>query len=463
MRKILVVDDDPQMRFFLTQALRREEYEIDVAEDGASAIERAREQTYDLALMDVKLPDMNGLDVMREVRKIQPDLVVVVITAHGTRDTALEAVRRGAYDYFTKPLKVEELRVVIRRALERVTLNGQIEELKRQLHDREQFSLIVGQSERMLEMIRNLEKLCRVDTTVLILGESGTGKELIAQAVHGNSSRKDRPFVQVNCAAIPPQLLESELFGHKKGSFTDAKADREGKFQAANGGTLILDEIGDMDQNLQAKILRALENRIIEPVGSNTAVSVDLRVIASTNRDLSQMVRDGAFREDLFYRLAVFTVTVPPLRDRDGDVPLLARHFVRMYSEWLDKPITGITDASMAALSAYDWPGNVRELKNCIEFAAVMTERDVIDVADLPPQVVRKAGHVAEAASPDGRVPLDETVARMEKQIIIDTLRKTGVVQSRAAEILGITERSMWHRVKKYGIDIEALRAELKA
>ncbi|HRU06774.1 MAG TPA: sigma-54 dependent transcriptional regulator [Candidatus Brocadiia bacterium] len=460
MRRILIVDDDPQMRFFLQQALKKEDYVVDVAEDGARGVALGVEGKHDVTLMDVKLPDMSGLDAMREIKKARPETLVIVITAFDSRDVALEAVKRGAYDYFTKPLKVEELWVIIRRALDRVALSEELADLKEALRDREKFSLIVGQSPKLTEMLRGLQKLCKVDSTVMVLGESGTGKELVAQAVHNNSSRANKPFVKVNCAAIPAPLLESELFGYRKGAFTDARQDKEGKFQAANGGTLLLDEIGDMTLELQAKILRALETREIERVGSTAPERVDLRIIASTNRDLEQMVQKGEFREDLFYRLAVFKVHVPPLRERVGDVPLLARHFVRTYSEWLNKPVSGLTDGALTALNAYDWPGNVRELKNCIEFAAVMTERDVIDVSDLPPQVTRRGG-VVDGAEVGGRIPLDETLNRIEKRIIMDTLSRTGGVQAKAAEILGITERSMWHRVKKLKIDVEAVKTKI--
>jgi len=459
-RRILIVDDDPQMRFFLQQALKKEDYVVDVAEDGARGVALGVEGKHDVTLMDVKLPDMSGLDAMREIKKARPETLVIVITAFDSRDVALEAVKRGAYDYFTKPLKVEELWVIIRRALDRVALSEELADLKEALRDREKFSLIVGQSPKLTEMLRGLQKLCKVDSTVMVLGESGTGKELVAQAVHNNSSRANKPFVKVNCAAIPAPLLESELFGYRKGAFTDARQDKEGKFQAANGGTLLLDEIGDMTLELQAKILRALETREIERVGSTAPERVDLRIIASTNRDLEQMVQKGEFREDLFYRLAVFKVHVPPLRERVGDVPLLARHFVRTYSEWLNKPVSGLTDGALTALNAYDWPGNVRELKNCIEFAAVMTERDVIDVSDLPPQVTRRGG-VVDGAEVGGRIPLDETLNRIEKRIIMDTLSRTGGVQAKAAEILGITERSMWHRVKKLKIDVEAVKTKI--
>jgi len=458
MSRILIVDDDPQMRFFLAQALKKEAYEVDIVADATGALQRVRSDSYALVLMDVRLPDMNGLDAVREVKKQDPKTVVIVMTAYGSRDTALEAIKRGAYDYFTKPFKVEELRIVIRRALDKVELSKQVEKLKRQLRDREKFGLMVGQSEKFLEMLQRLEKLCRVESTVLLTGESGTGKELAAQAIHENSPRAKKPFIKVNCAAIPETLLESELFGYRKGAFTDASKDKPGKFQAADGGTLLLDEIGDMNLELQSKILRALEQNEVERVGSVIPEKVDVRIIASTNQNLEKMVEEGRMRQDLYYRLAVFQIELPPLRERIGDVPLLARHFMRMYSEWLDKPVTGITDDAMVALNSYEWPGNVRELKNCIEVATTMTESDMIDVGDLTPQVVGK-GASEDALHGSGTMLLDDTLARIEKRLIIDALRKTGGVQSRAAEMLGINERSMWHRVKKYGIDVNSLRS----
>jgi len=458
MRKILVIDDDPQMRFFLDQALKTEDYEVMLAEDAEKGLELMESEVFSLVMTDVRLPGMSGLDAVREVKRLNPKAVVIVMTAYSAKDTALEAVKRGAYDFFAKPFKVGEMRTVIRRALERIELTEQIDQLRSELRNRDKFSMLIGQSEPFLKMLGRIEKIALVGSTVLIVGESGTGKELVAQAVHENSTRTGHPLVRVNCAAIPETLLESELFGYKKGAFTHATTNKEGKFQAANGGTLFLDEIGDMNMDLQAKILRALEQQEVERVGSAIPEKVDVRVIAATNKPLEKLLQEKRFREDLYYRLAVFQIRVPALRDRPGDVPLLVRHFVRMYAELFEKPLTGVSDEAMALLAAYPWPGNVRELKNCIEAASVMTERDVIDIGDMPPQVAKGSSDALDQHGP--KRSLDEMVSKFELQMVLDALRKAGGVQAKAAQLLGINERSMWHRVKKHNINVDALRSE---
>jgi len=455
-RKLLVIDDDPQMRFFLEQALKTENYDITLAESAEEGLEHLRQENFGLIMTDVRLPGMSGLDALREIKSINPQAVVIVMTAFSSRDTALEAVKRGAYDFFPKPFKVSEMRIVIRRALERVELTEEIDKLKRELHNREKFTALVGQGEPFLDMLSRLEKVAPIPSTVLIVGESGTGKELVAEAIHDNSTRAGKPLVKINCAAIPATLLESELFGYKKGAFTHATSDREGKFQAAHTGTLVLDEMGDLSLDLQAKLLRALEQQEVQRVGSAVPEQVDVRVVASTNRPLEKLLEEKKFREDLYYRLAVFQVRVPPLRDRLGDIAVLARHFVKMYADLFDKPLVGLTDDAVAVLNAYNWPGNVRELKNCIEAASVMTDRDIIDVGDLPPHVV--SGRGSDDLDGQGKFFLDETLSRIEKQMILDALTRTNGVQVKAAQLLGINERSMWHRVKKYDIEVASFQ-----
>ncbi len=461
MNRILVVDDDPQIRFFLDQALRDEDYDLTICPDAETALKQmTTSQRYDLVLMDVRLPKMNGLDALREIKRTDPRALVIVMTAYSSKDTAMEALRRGAHDYFNKPFKVDELRTVVRRALEKAKLIRDAEEAGPAPVDRDSFGPLVGQSEPFMNMLRRIERVAKVDSTVLIVGESGTGKELVAQAIHDHSPRKNNPIVKINCAAIPDTLLESELFGYKMGAFTNADSDKEGKFQAAHTGTLVLDEIGDMDMDLQAKILRALEQQEVQRVGSTKTEKVDVRAIASTNQALEEMTRNGKFREDLYYRLAVFQIEVPALRDRFGDIPPLARHFVKQYAEWFDRPITGLTDDALAVLTTYDWPGNVRELRNCIEVAAVMADGDLIDVEALPPYLTGNQGSAKELAKAAQKSSLDETLTRIEKHILMDTLRKAGGVQAKAASMLGISERSMWHRVKKYEIPVGAVKSE---
>ncbi len=458
-RRILVIDDDPQMRFFLEQALKTEDYEITLVETAEEGLDQMRSHEFSLVMTDVRLPGMSGLDALREIKTINPQAVVIVMTAYSSKDTALEAVRRGAYDFFPKPFKLSEMRIVIRRALERVELTEEIDKLRRRLENREKFGALIGQSESFLETLRRIEKIAPIASTVLIVGESGTGKELVAQAIHENSPRAGKPLIRVNCAAIPATLLESELFGYKKGAFTHATSDREGKFQAADTGTLVLDEMGDLSLDLQAKLLRALEQQEVQRVGSAVPEKVNVRVIASTNRPLEKLLEEKKFREDLYYRLAVFQIQVPCLREREGDIPILARHFVKLYADLFDKPLVGMSDDAMAVLNAYNWPGNIRELKNCIEAAAVMTDRDVLAVSDLPPHIVSGTGG-GELDLGSGKFFLDETLARIEKQMIMDALRRTGGVQVKAAQLLGINERSMWHRVKKYDIQINAMQEE---
>lgn len=460
MHRILVVDDDPQIRFFLDQALKDEAMDLTIATDAESALALLEKQAFDLVLMDVRLPKTNGLDALRQIKRCHPQALVIVMTAYSSKDTAMEALRRGAHDYFNKPFKVDELRTVIRRALEKSRLLAEASRASRpELCDRAAFPGLIGQSESFLNMLRRIERVARVDSTVLIAGESGTGKELVAQAIHDHSPRKDKPIVKINCAAIPETLLESELFGYKMGAFTNADRDKEGKFQAAHQGTLVLDEIGDMNLDLQAKILRALEQQEVQRVGSTKTEKVDVRAIASTNRSLDQMIGEGKFREDLYYRLAVFQIEVPPLRSRFGDIPLLAQHFVKSYGEWFGRPLAGMTERALAVFNSYPWPGNIRELRNCIEVAAVMAEGDLIDVDDLPPYLIGR-GPVAQIPGVGHPASLDETLVRIEKHILMDTLRKTGGVQAKAAAMLGITERSMWHRVKKYEIPVESVKNE---
>src|SRR5688500_192034 len=338
--QILVVDDDPQMQFFLKEALEREKYAVTVRPSAEAALEALRPGAFDLILMDVRLPGMSGLDAVHEVQKTDRRTPIIIMTAHGTRDTALEAVRRGAYDYFTKPLRLDEMEIIVRRALEKTRLLGELEQLKQQLAAQGRRGRIVGSSRALEEILRLIDRVGPTDSTVLILGESGTGKELIAEAIHENSNRRAKPFVKLNCAAIPEALLESELFGHEKGAFTGAISRKPGKFETADGGTLLLDEIGDMTLSTQAKILRALQERELQRVGGAQTIKVDVRILASTNKDLEKGVKDGSFRDDLYFRLNVVTINVPPLRDRRDEIPELADHFLAEANSRLNRRIT---------------------------------------------------------------------------------------------------------------------------
>jgi two-component system, NtrC family, response regulator AtoC len=461
--QILVVDDDPQMQFFLKEALQRQQYVVNVQPSAESALEALASARFDLILMDVRLPGMNGLDAVNEIQKLDHRTPIIVMTAHGTRDTALEAVRRGAYDYFTKPFSLDEMEIIVRRALEKKRMVGELEELRHQLKAASRRGRIVGSSRALEEILRLIDRVGPTDSTVLILGESGTGKELIAEAIHENSNRRAKPFVKLNCAAIPEALLESELFGHEKGAFTGAISRKPGKFETADGGTLLLDEIGDMTLSTQAKILRALQERELQRVGGTQTIKVDVRIIASTNKDLERAVKEGTFRDDLYFRLNVVTLQVPPLRDRREEIPELADHFLAEANTRLNRGITRLAPDALAALIEYGWPGNIRELRNMIERAVVVNDGDVLALSSFPPPIrpVEPSATTGGSARWDTlqNLTLDEKVAQLERAFVMDALARAGGVQAAAARLLGVTERSVWHLVKKHRIEVARLKA----
>ena len=459
--QILVVDDDPQMQFFLKEALEREQYAVTVKTTAEAGLEALKSTRFELILMDVRLPGMSGLDAVDEIQKQDRRTPIIVMTAHGTRDTALEAVKRGAYDYFTKPFRLDEMEIIVRRALEKNRLMSELEKLREQVAAQTRRGRLVGSSRALEEILRLIDRVGPTDSTVLILGESGTGKELIAEAIHENSNRRSKPFVKLNCAAIPEALLESELFGHEKGAFTGAVGRKLGKFEQADGGTLLLDEIGDMTLATQAKILRALQERELQRLGGTQTIKVDVRIIASTNKDLEKAVREGTFRDDLYFRLNVVTMHVPPLRDRREEIPQLADHFLAEANGRLNRSITRLAPDTLAALMEYGWPGNVRELRNMIERAVVVNDGDVLALSSFPAPI-RPA---EPAADGPGRwdslqnLTLDEKVAQLERAFVMDALARAGGVQAAAARLLGVTERSVWHLVKKHRIEVGRLKA----
>ncbi len=457
-RRLLIIDDDPEVRYTLRAALDRDGLEIDEAETGGAGLELLNRESYDFVLLDHRLPDVEGLDLVPDIRRRQPHVLVVMMTAYGTRRTAVEAIRRGAYDFFTKPIKLDELRVVMARALERRQLVREVGLLRTRQVKEAAFGGLIGKSSAMHEVFDTLTKVVEADTTVLILGESGTGKELVAEAIHSKSRRRDGPFVKLNCVAIPQTLLESELFGHEKGAFTGAHQRKVGKFELADGGTILLDEIGDMSLDTQAKILRVLQEREFERVGGVATVNVDVRIVAATNRDLIQDVRTGRFREDLYFRLNVVTVKLPPLRERPVDIPLLAEHFMQEFAERQGKQLDRISPAALDAMCEFEWPGNVRQLRHAIERAVIWSESDELDTDDLPSEVLSGSVVAASALRTGTDDSLPDTMERIERRILVDTLRGAGGVQVTAARRLGISERSMWHKVKKHGIDVERLK-----
>ena len=456
--RLLVVDDDPQVQFMLRTALTAKGFESAVVPSAEAALEQLRAEPFDLVLLDVLLEGMSGMEALPLILRLDPQLPVIIMTGHGSREMAFQAMKIGAYDFFEKPCKLEELMIVIRRALERRSLVREVSALSERLDSRLRLENIVGRSGAMRAVFKLMAKVVDTDVTVLLRGESGTGKELIAQAIHHNSQRRGKPFVTLNCVAIPETLLESELFGHEKGSFTGAIAQKPGKFELANTGTIFLDEIGDMSLATQAKILRALQERECERVGGTEMVSLDVRIIAATNKDLDKAVEDGSFREDLYYRLNVFSICIPPLRDRKEDIPPLVEHFVRLYGRRHAKNATGLTAEAMRAFLRYDGPGNVRELENYVQRAVVMTEEEIIGTDCLLPHVVTYQPRLPEEPAVDPGHSLDDTLADLERKIIQGALRRTGGVQKRAADLLGITERSLWHRVKKLGIDVQDIK-----
>ncbi|MBI1894267.1 MAG: sigma-54-dependent Fis family transcriptional regulator [Candidatus Rokubacteria bacterium] len=451
--KILIVDDEPSLREYLAIALEREGYEVGKAESGEEARRLLEEDAYDLALVDLRMPGADGLEVLRRAKSVDPTLMVVMMTAYSTVETAVEAMKEGAFDYLIKPFKTEVLKVQIRRALEHRALHRENVWLRREVETKYRFENIVGKSPKMQELFETIVRVAGSRATVLVVGERGTGKELVARAIHFNSPRKGGPFVPLNCSAIPQELMESELFGHVKGAFTGAVASREGVFELAHGGTLFLDEISEIPLTLQAKLLRVIQEREFRRVGGTKEIRVDVRIISATNRNLTEAVAKGSFRDDLFDRLNVVQLNVPPLRDRAEDIPLLVYHFLQRFSSEVERPIKLVAPEALALLEAYQWPGNVRELENLIERAVTLARSDRIDVADLPESILRSSQHQPVPIElPSGGISIERVVAAVERSLLEQALRRTGGIQTKAAELLGCSLRSFRYLVKKYGI-----------
>lgn len=457
--KILVVDDEESLREFLEIMLKREGYEVTTAADGDQAIKIMMKKNFDLVITDLQMPKVHGMEVLAKAKDIDHNVVVIVITAFGSTESAVEAMKLGAYDYMTKPFKIDEIKLIIKKALEKRVLTRENILLKKELGAKYNFSNIIGSAPSMVKIYDMIQRVCETKTNVLITGESGTGKELVAKAIHYNGPLKDKPFVTVNCGAIPENLMESELFGHKKGSFTGAISDKLGLFEVANGGTIFLDEIGELPLQVQVKMLRVLQEKTFKKVGGTEDITVNVRIMAATNKDLSQEVAKGQFREDLFYRLNVIHIHVPPLRDRKEDIPILADHFLDKFNKELGKPIKKISKEALDSLKEYDYPGNVRELENIIE-RAVSLERGLnILPESLPPVVfhpgaglARKSAHGELSVTMDG-INLEEIVESLERDLIEQALKKTGGIKKKAAKLLGISFRSMRYRLEKYGME----------
>jgi DNA-binding NtrC family response regulator len=442
--KVLLVDDERHSREAMADWLASEGFECIAVADGQQAIEHIHDGIA-VIVTDLKMPRTDGLDLLRLAKQQAPHAAVILVSGYGTVDTAVEALKEGAFDFLSKPVNAEELTQRITMALEKRNMATEIARLHAELNERHGFENIVGSSPAMRSIFERVRLVADTRSTVLIVGESGTGKELVARAIHRNSARRKGPFVPVNCAAIPETLVESELFGYEKGAFTGATARKRGLFQTAERGTLFIDEIGELQPGLQAKLLRALENRKIMPVGSTREIDVDVRLVAATNRDLQEQVRRKQFREDLYYRLKVVEIRLPPLRERPDDIPLLIRHLINQIAEENGRPVREVTPEALEALRAYDWPGNVRELRNVLESIIVLSVKEKIELADLPEQISKVQS--ARAVIQPGM-----TMAEIEKEAIRRTLEETGGRRGRTAEILGISVRTLHRKIKEYGL-----------
>jgi len=446
--KILVVDDEQSMCDFMEIMLAKEGYNVQTSISGDQAIQKASAENYDLIIADMMMPNMTGLDLLKKIKKARPAQEFIVMTAFASVDTAIQAMKEGAIDYITKPFKVDEIKLVIEKSISRKKLKAENESLKQQLKENFSFDNFIGQSSEVVELKKLAKKVSSSDSTALIRGESGTGKDLIARAIHASSNRATGPFTTINCAALPETLLESELFGYKKGAFTGAVKDKDGLFKVTDGGTLFLDEIGNTSPAIQVKLLRVLEDKTITPVGDTKPIEVDVRLIAATNADLEEDVKAERFRSDLFYRLNVIPIYIPALRERTDDIPLLVNHFLNKYSQRIGVDLKILSPEAMKALHQYDWPGNVRELENCIERAVLLSREETIDVADFPQKIIENKPKTV--VSPD--TPQTPTLESIEKAYIYYIMDQTKGKKSKAAKLLGIDNSTLYRKLERYNL-----------
>ncbi len=448
--RVLVVDDDPAIVQVLTELLQKEGCQVKGCATGGAAVSAGSEEQFDVVLADIRLPDVDGLELLQALQKASPESAVILMTAFGTVETAIQAIKAGAYDYVPKPFKLDEVRIAVQRALERKRLLEENRHYRQELRGKYRLENVVGASGPMLEVFKTVARVAPTRSTVLIQGESGTGKELIARTIHFNSDRGQGPFVTVDCGALPETLLESELFGHERGAFTGATALKRGLFEVGRGGTCLLDEIGDISPAVQSRLLRVLQEHEIKRVGGTEPIKVDVRVIAATNKNLEALVKARRFREDLFYRLSVVALTLPPLRERADDIPLLAEYFLRKFAKEAGKPVERIAPEAMAVICAHPWPGNVRELEHAIERAVILTQNPALLPQDLPPEI----------RAPEGGRPAPEApvlpLREMERRHLLLALERAGGNRKRAAEWLGITRRTLYRMAARHGIDLAA-------
>ena len=454
--KILVADDEQSMREFLDIMLKKEGYKVSLASNGEEVAKLVDNDLFDLVLLDIRMPKLDGISALKKIKSNAPETIVIMITAYASADTAIKAMKEGAYDYITKPFKVEEIKLIIKNALEKKNLQKENILLKQVVRDRFHFGNIIGQSPKMVTLYDLLEKVSPTKTNILITGESGTGKELVAKAIHYNSPRKEKPFVTLNCGAIPESLIESELFGHMKGAFTDAIATKKGLFEVADEGTIFLDEISELPLLMQVKLLRVLQDREFKRVGGTEDIRVDVRIIAATNKDLEEAVKEKRFREDLFYRLNVIQIKLPPLRDRKEDIQPLANHFLKKYSQELSKAISKISPEALQILLNYEYPGNVRELQNIIERAVALEGSEELTPHNLSSylseQPLLKKGPI-DIEIPNEGIDLEKIVEDLERSLLLKALDRTKGIKKKAAELLHINFRSMRYRLEKYGLN----------
>ena len=452
--KILLIEDDQGSREALLILLKGNGLAIKGCSSGQEGLDLLAGERFDIVISDLLLPDISGIDILTRVKLDSPGTEVILITGHASAETAVQAMKKGAFDYITKPLNIDELRIIIDKAVEKVQLLSENVYLKKQLRDKYEFASIIGSSQAMQQLFSRMKRIIKTDSTVLILGESGTGKELVAKAIHFNGSRKEKPFIAVNCSAIPENLLESELFGHVKGAFTGAVKEKIGKFEAANLGTIFLDEIGTLPMHLQTKLLRVLQEQELERVGSNRQIKLDVRVISATNVNLEEEINRGNFREDLFYRLNVIPVLIPPLRERIDDILPLTRHFLEKNCRAMQRPLMHLEKEALEALEAYPWNGNVRELENITERIVALTEGELITLRDLPSNVAKHYQDGVPSGVISGGIDLVQTINGIEKKMIAEALQLSGGVKARAALMLGINRTTLVGKMRRLDMEL---------
>jgi two-component system response regulator AtoC len=456
-KRVLIVDDEENFRHMLSVILKKEGYDVEAASNGEEALQKVTLSPYDQVLCDIRMPKMDGLDFLNEAKKAGVDSTIVMMSAYGTVDIAIEAIKLGAYDYISKPFKPDEVILTLKKAEERERLRKENELLRKEVKKEYSFENIISKNKQMQKIFEVITKVAQYKSTILITGESGTGKELVARALHYNSDRAQNPFVAVNCGAIPENLLESELFGHAKGAFTDAIRTKKGLFEEADGGTLFLDEIGELPPQLQVKLLRVLQEGEIRRIGESKSIQVDVRIVSATVKDLVKEVNEGRFRDDLFYRLNVLPIHIPPLRERNEDIPLLTAHFIRKYSEVMSKNVLGIDSRALEALMDYKWYGNVRELENTIERAIVLADRENIEIENLPLEIQNFQEEIPLEPLAEEEYSIKKSSRFLEMNLIKKALKKTKGNHTHAAKLLEISHRALLYKIKEYGIVEEDL------